>query len=556
MLNTKLVSSMEKGFLDSPIEQFEALHTLSALRNERVFFQLFHTSDGDAPQRMMPQLRVSGSLSALVTARTVEQVPVVMPVYEGQTDDNYLRTTPGLYPDVLQPLHYGAGMSVRRTQVHAGWFELALDGQPAGEYPLTGELVDAQGTALASHTLTVEVLDAMLPPQELILTQWFHCDSLAHYYHCPVWSDRHWEVIENFARTAVRNGINLLLTPVFTPPLDTAVGGERLTCQLVDVTLCGSPETGTYTFGFDRLDRWVAMCDRVGVRYFEISHLFTQWGAAHAPKVMVRVDGEEKKLFGWDTDATGVAYVRFLRAFLTAFLAHMRKNGNDRRCFFHISDEPSGEQLESYRAAKAAVADLLEGYPVMDALSNVDFYRQGVVATPIPSNDHIDAFIEAGAQGLWTYYCCGQCLHVSNRLIAMPLWRTRSIGMQFFKYRIKGFLQWAYNFYQNCSSVNPINPFTDVSGEYWVPAGDTCSVYPAQDGSALESIRILSFYEALQDQRAMELAASLVGYDRVVAEMEKVFGEIRFSRCAHRARALQDVRDAVNRLIREHVKEA
>ena len=324
----------------------------------------------------------------------------------------------------------------------------------------------------------------------------------------------------------------------------------------MDVTLCGSPETGTYTFGFDRLDRWVAMCDRVGVRYFEISHLFTQWGAAHAPKVMVRVDGEEKKLFGWDTDATGVAYVRFLRAFLTAFLAHMRKNGNDRRCFFHISDEPSGEQLESYRAAKAAVADLLEGYPVMDALSNVDFYRQGVVATPIPSNDHIDAFIEAGAQGLWTYYCCGQCLHVSNRLIAMPLWRTRSIGMQFFKYRIKGFLQWAYNFYQNCSSVNPINPFTDVSGEYWVPAGDTCSVYPAQDGSALESIRILSFYEALQDQRAMELAASLVGYDRVVAEMEKVFGEIRFSRCAHSARALQDVRDAVNRLIREHVKEA
>ena len=123
MLNTKLVSSMEKGFLDSPIEQFEALHTLSALRNERVFFQLFHTSDGDAPQRMMPQLRVSGSLSALVTARTVEQVPVVMPVYEGQTDDNYLRTTPGLYPDVLQPLHYGAGISVVRNQLHAVWFE-------------------------------------------------------------------------------------------------------------------------------------------------------------------------------------------------------------------------------------------------------------------------------------------------------------------------------------------------------------------------------------------------------------------------------------------------
>ena len=42
----------------------------------------------------------------------------------------------------------------------------------------------------------------------------------------------------------------MLLTPVFTPPLDTAIGGERRTVQLVDVHVT---ENG-YTFGFDKFE--------------------------------------------------------------------------------------------------------------------------------------------------------------------------------------------------------------------------------------------------------------------------------------------------------------
>ena len=122
---------------------------------------------------------------------------------------------------------------------------------------------------------------------------------------------------------------------------------------------------------------------------------------------------------------------------LTEMLAHLKKSGNDKRCFFHISDEPQLEHLEFYKAAKAVVADLLEGYTIMDALSNYEFYDQGLVETPIPANNHIKPFIENKVENLWTYYCCGQCVKVSNRLIAMPAWRNRSIGMQMFKYKTR-----------------------------------------------------------------------------------------------------------------------
>ena len=45
---------------------------------------------------------------------------------------------------------------------------------------------------------------------------------------------------------------------------------------------------------------------------------------------------------------------------------------------------------------------------MIDALSNVDFYKRGIIKNPIPANNHIEPFVEAGVKPLWTYYCCGQ----------------------------------------------------------------------------------------------------------------------------------------------------
>ena len=204
----------------------------------------------------------------------------------------------------------------------------------------------------------------------------------------------------------------MLLTPIFTTALDTHVGGERPTTQLIDVTV----NNGEYSFGFEKLNRWVDMCDRLGIKYFEIAHFFTQWGAGHAPKVMATVDGEYKRIFGWETDATGDDYVKFLNAFIPAFLEFMKsKNGADKRCWFHISDEPQLDHLEQYQKSRAVVADLLKGYPIMDALSNYEFYEQGIIEIPVPATSHIEPFIENNVPDLWCYYCIGQWQEVSNR---------------------------------------------------------------------------------------------------------------------------------------------
>ena len=557
MLKTKIISSLSRVFTDSSVDDFDTLERISALKGERIAIQLIHLRVLEPHEsyyefRELFTPRFSGELAKYVHAREVKNVGVELPVIVGDTDEYYERTTPGLYPDVLTELHYG-GKTVSKTAFPTSvWIDIDIpkDTEIVGDTELKIEMLNEAGEVKAVNTVTVDVINAKLPEQDLIFTQWFHCDSLAHYYDVEVWSEKHWQIVENFARSAHKNGINLLLTPVFTPPLDTAVGGERLTNQLVGVTV----EDGKYSFNFDLVDRWVDMCDRIGIKYLEISHLFTQWGAKHAPKIMATVDGEYKKIFGWETDATADEYVGFLRTFIPEFLNHMKKRGDDKRCFFHISDEPQMDHLEFYRAAKNSISDLLKGYVIMDALSDYEFWQLGIVDLAIPCNDHIKPFIENNVPNLWTYYCCGQRVNVSNRLISMPSWRNRSIGMQMYKFDIVGFLHWGFNFYNNQFSVDQIEPYTDLSGEHWVPAGDPFSVYPGLRGQALESLRIVVFYHALEDMRAMKLCESLYSKEEVVSAIEEVMGEeLRFDVCAKSEATMLAVREKINAMIKAKV---
>ncbi|MGN1345301.1 MAG: glycoside hydrolase domain-containing protein [Eubacteriales bacterium] len=546
----KPISAMEKCFMDEDYASKAAVTAGTALRGEEFCFEVAYTSDepGHHPKCTLA-LAVDSPLAAHVTVSTVEQVPIRMPCYS-DADDNYLRKTPGLYPDLLVPVAEGAPIFVTYGELKSLFVTVKVpEDWAAGDYPVAIRFCSG-ADVIAEAVLTLHVLDAVLPKQDFIVTEWFHCDCIASYYDLDTFSEQHWQYIKNFMKAAVENGINAILMPVFTPPLDTAVGGERPTTQLVDV----SRTADGWTFGFERVERWVRMALECGVEYFEISHLYTQWGAGHAPKVMGWKDGQYGRLFGWETDSLSEEYRGFLRAFLTEFIAKMKALGVDKKCLFHISDEPSLDHLEQYRAARAQISDLLDGYVVMDALSNFEFYKTGAIANPIPANNHIDPFLEAKVPNLWTYYCCGQGRTVSNRFVAMPMARTRVIGTQFWKYGIAGFLQWGYNFWYSQGSVRLVDPYQITDGDYFFPAGDGFAVYPGPHGQPYLTLHMKAFTMALSDMRAMYLAEEKCGREAVLRALEEDLGPeyargITFSQYPSDAGWLEGVRARVNGLI-------
>ena len=553
MLKIKLVSSQIKCFPDDAIDGFTPLHRITALGGEVLSFVLLYVDEGEPalPWRPHAELTLEGSLAEFTTARDVRNVPVERPVTHGRFDSQYLRTQPGLYPDLLTPLRYGGKVVISRELLHSLWLEVRIPKGFRGDSTLSITVTEPETSVSATACVDVHVIAADLPEQKLLFTQWFYPDCLASYYHVPVWSERHWQIVENFAANCVKRGRNVLYTPLLTPFLNVLPDSYRNPAQLVAVSV----SDGEYRFDFSNLDRWVDMCDRIGIRYLEISHFFQQHTGKHAAHVYATVDGENKRLFGWETLATDPEYCRFLRALIGAFLAHMQKRGDDQRCIFHILDEPDLEYMEPYLKAKAVVADLLEGYKIIDALSDFQFYQEGILSHPVPVTSKADPFLDAPVPDLWVYYACNQVVEYSNCYAAMPSWRTRSLGMQLYKYpNITGFLHWGYNYYNNRASGDPINPFIDLSGEDWVPAGDTFMVYPDSDGTPLESLRLLTLEEALQDLRAMELCETYYSHGEVVAAMEAVLGEpITFRRCTHSEEEMLRIRQTINEMIEKAI---
>ena len=554
MLKTKLVSSQIKAFLDDKIDSFAPLKTISVLGGERLSFCLLYVDEGEPylPSRPYGEMKLEGQLAQYTTVRDVRMVPVDRPVVPGYVDDQYLRTKPGLYPDLLTPLRYGGKVIISRDMLRSLWLEVEIPENFSGTSTLSITVTDPETKTAATESVEIAVIAANLPEQKLMFTQWLYADCLASYYNVPVWSEEHWRIVENFAANNARRGRNVLYTPLFTPPLNVIPGWYRNPAQLVDVAVTD----GEYSYDFSKVDRWVDMCDRIGIRYLEISHFYQQDKAKHAAHIYANVDGEYKRLFGWETLSLDEEYQRFLRGLIVAFLDHMKARGDDHRCIYHISDEPDLANLGHYKQVKEAVGDLLEGYKIVDALSDFEFYQEGALAHPVPTLTSAPAFIEAQVPDLWVYYACWELIGYTNCYAAMPSWRTRSLGMQLYKYpNITGFLHWGYNYYNNRASGDAINPFIDLGGEDWVPAGDTFMVYPDSDGTPLESIRLMALEEAMQDVRAMQLCEQYYSHEEVVAAMEAVLGEpITFKRCAHSEEEMLKVREVINEMIRKAVE--
>lgn len=540
-LQVKLLNSLAKIFPGEEPDAAYELTRLSALRGESVFFQIAYYWDSET--RWFIQPVVISKLASNISIRQVNNVPCDMPAHIDR-DDDYISYTPGLYPDLLTELK-SLGADLTAGQWRGLWVEAEIPQDcPAGVFSIEIQL-QKDGEILGSVQTELEVIPALLPKLPIPHTEWLHTDCLANYYDVQVFSEDYWRILEQFLKTAAKRDINMILTPIFTPPLDTAIGGERLTVQLVGVTR----NDGIYSFDFTMLERWIQLCKDCQIEYFEISHLFSQWGAVATPKIMATVDGEYLRLFGWDTKADSPEYSFFLQTFLPELIKKLASMIDMNKVFFHISDEPNLEQLETYRAALLVVKDLLKGYKIIDALSNYDFYKEDLVEIPVCANNHIQPFLENRPAELWSYYCTAQYKGVSNRFIAMPSYRNRVYGLQLYKYRIDGILHWGYNFYNSLNSLYPVDPYQTTSADITFPSGDPFAVYPKADGTAEESIRLLVHYEAMTDLRALYYLESLIGRERVLESID--LSDLEFDRYPKCPEYTIRIRNQVNQMIKE-----
>ena len=542
---TKLIwlDSMAKVFYDEePVESIEG-ECPSFFVNEVFSVQLGIKSTDESDNDLV-EIEVDGPLAPFTRLREVVAVPVR---YAGKErhGGEYLRKSPGLFPDLLKDIKDG------KLRLASGYWQalhFTIDLRNAGKTKLNfGKnnlivTIKTEGNEYKKE-IELEVLRGELPRLSIYHTEWFHADCLADYYGVESLSERHWEIMANFIRHYGKSGMNTILVPTFTPPLDTEVGGERTTVQLVDVVKNGS----SYSFNFDKVKRFIDICLESGIEYFEMAHLFTQWGANAAPKVMAYTEGELKKIFGWETDSEGEEYTHFLSFYLTALIKKLDEWGLNGKVFFHLSDEPDENCIEKYSSLRKKIAPFLSDYPILDAVSRYSFVERGIVDRPVPGNNHLEPFLENKVKGLWTYYCCAQGDKVPNRFMSMPSARNRIMGVLIYYFDIKGFLHWGYNFYNSQYSIEHINPYavTDAGGAF--QAGDAFLVYPGRDGEPEDSLRMMALNEGFQDYRALVKYEEKVGREEVISLIERLFGgKLSMENYPTSYKYIEDLRKTIN----------
>lgn len=522
----KQISSLEKVRKSDSLTHKE-LQSAATAAGQRFSYQIAMRADARVNVAVRAESAVPGKLRLYAVRDAVMDVPV-----DGNYPmEDYITHTPGLMPDILVPLCHTNDRLTANIFPTTLWVSVdtAKDAAP-GVYPIrvTLTVTKSGGEPVCEQTaeLMLEVVGADLPENDVIYTRWLYADCIAQAHNVEIFSEAHWQLLDAYIAAAADLGINMMLLPVHTPPLDTEIGTARPCVQLVDVEKQGE----SYRFGFDKLRRYVAICQKHGIRYFEVAHMFSQWGAKAAPNIYVTENGTLCHKFGWHTPADSPEYVSFLKQYIAAISAQLEALGISENTYFHISDEPSMENADAYRTASGIIRPLIGRSKTLDALSNYHFYESGLVECPVTAIAHIQEFLPHNVPDQWLYYCCGPRTVFSNSFIAMPSYRVRILGFLLYKYDIKGFLHWGFNYYNSVRSLYTIDPYLTTSGDGAYSSGDPFIVYPGEN-CVYPSIRGQVTREAMQDAALCRALEKRIGRAAVIAMIDRAAGgELLFDR--------------------------
>ena len=502
MIKLKLISSLGKIFIDTGSES--ELVLTEALKTEKFSFQLEIKNDNDDITSEY-FVYVKGIDEKNISLYKIESVPSVLAT-NTDSDDYHLKKESGLYPDLLLPLRQGEGFVCPPFRSTGIWF--TISSLEAGIYPTSITVKEKSSGESEDIGFELNVINAEPVEDALRVTNWLYHDCIAQKHRVKVFSKRYYEVFAKYLENYTAHGNNMIMVPLFTPPLNVLYGNNRPTVQLAGV----KREKGQYVFDFSKLKEFLDFVRSYGIKYFEFSHLFSQWGAKYAPKIVVDINGVKRDEFGWKTSSLSKKYISFLKEFLPCLMNFLRKENILDKSYFHLSDEPNVNTVARYESICKEIKGCFEGRPLIDALSDYDFYGKKLVDIPVVSINKTERFNNNGAD-FWVYYCWEHTReYVSNRFMAMPSLRERIIGVQLYYNDVHGFLHWGFNYYNTAFSEREIDPFSVTDCDKKFPSGDAFLVYPdVKNGGAFTSVRNEVFLEAIQDYRALLTAERYYG---------------------------------------------
>lgn len=501
-LDVWLENAYKRIFHDAAPRKTTILNLEGAL-NDRFNFQVatrLEAVDQSLPAEVWSSAKAPSGWN--VRIRRVGHVPVAhgnttMP--EDPAHNDGLNHIPGFVPD---PLFDSDTLRMPPRETNSFWITVtppknAQTGKHWLEIEVKAEYAKRE---LRAENVSVELTlyDIKLKKRENFnVTHWFYIDALLDWYQLADMDRRFWKILGAYMRNMADHGQNVIYVPVFTPSLD----GVKRPSQLLKVKKTGRDN---YSFDWSNVRKYVNLAKRSGLDRFEWSHLFTQWGANYAIRIYEGNHG--KLLWSPELPADSPKYIKFLKRYLVELHDFLRKENILAKSFFHLSDEPQGDETKTqYAKLRGILNEIAPWMKIMDALSDMDFAKERLVDHPVPSIKEVSSFLNEGIE-CWCYYCCSPRDRYLNHLMDTPLAKIAMHGFLFHKLPLNGFLHWGYNYWYKSQTRDLIDPFTTLDGTWFEKGwafGDPFLVYPGPQGP-IDSIRWEVFSESMRDYQLLQ----------------------------------------------------
>ncbi len=319
-----------------------------------------------------------------------------------------------------------------------------------------------------------EVVEAIVPKETLYITNWYRVHQMAEAHGYEMFSEEHWKMIKVYAEAMRR----------------TRQTTFWVTWNLVEKS---KDEFGNYTFDFSNAKRFIELFLSLGFTQIEGGPVFRRahWGDTDFLIDDIPVLSEE-----------GYACAS---ALLKEWYKFLKENNWLDITVQHVADEPHENCSLQYRILSGIVRKFMPGIRIIEAVDCPDL--AGAVDIWVPKNnkyiEHNDIYewYRKNGDEIWYYTCCMPGGHFANRLLDMPLIRTRMLHWGNYKYNLTGYLHWGFN----CCDPKG-NSLEETCGGKNFPAGDMNLVYPCGD-RVLLSLRLEQMRSGVEDYELLKILA-------------------------------------------------
>ncbi len=507
------VGTLQQVFSDRPILPTPTTGPTHTPRGAKACFQFAVSSAAAGPcrWRVAPIVALDGE-----QLRGRVKTYVLLPVHVEANNNGGARSGVGRPPpgtwrkfqtrvapfDVAEVMLEGDSCELHAGQTAAVLVEVDIDPNATpGAY--RGTLHFEQGPDTATVGFSLQVHKTTLPSEAaLSTTYWLSPDpkDLTRRPPPPWWSEQHWQLIENSARTLRTFGQDSIRTPL--------IGGTE------PLIRTSRDANGAYTFDFMRFDRWCETFLRLGFQRLEGEHIA---GSHHLTMPPVG-----QSLYLWDpvTQKRSPLFTRksaleewyaFLPVFYDALYRHLTGKGWARHYIQCQMDEP--HDLDNYRKLTAVARKHLPGIATQDAVnSSPDQYSPLIdnhvfALTSLAGHPELARQRRDEGKAVWLYHCCSPYPPYPNRHLDESLANSRLYPWLAFLLEADGYLFWAANMYRGADPyTSSIGPLPNGSQNPGHPPGDNWFFYPGQEG-LLGSLRMVAFRDGLVDHALLTLLA-------------------------------------------------